>query len=281
MVIAASYLMAKCFAEKFGARLLILWATVWGALFLLQPVALLVLACCVVLVHFQVQRPWRQTLALGLLPVLLVTPWIARDFLVFHRFVFIRDNLGLEMAVSNNLCASALFAVNNENGCLASTHPNQSVAEAWKVREVGEVEYNRLQMKEARQWIKANPRAFASLSIQRFEAFWIPPVSTHARDGVILRPWVLDCFTLLSIPGLLVMWRDSRYSSYVAGLWLLVFPLTYYLIQFMMRYRYPVLWATFVPGSYFIVEIARGMLTSRSSETVRSTAQAANSEPNA
>lgn len=279
LVIAASYLMAKCFAEELPTRSLILWATVWAALFLLQPVAVLVLAFCIVLLHFQLQRPWRQKLALVLLPLLLVVPWIARDFLVFHRLFFIRDNLGLEMAVSNCPCASALFETNIENGCFASSHPNQSLAQALRVRKMGEVEYNRLQMKEALDWIRANPRVFARLSVQRFEAFWMPPVSTQPRDGVILHPWVLECFTLLSIPGLFVMWKNAPYSSYVAGLWLLFFPLTYYFIQFMVRYRYPILWATFVPGSYFIVEGVRG-IAGKEKVTNKGTANhTANSEP--
>lgn len=265
IVIAALFLMAKCFAEELPARDVILWAVLWATLLLLQTVVLLVLGVYVVLLHFRSQRSARQKLALGMLPLLLVTPWIARDFLAFHKLFFIRDNLGIEMAVSNNPCATALFATNIENGCFATTHPNQSFAEALKVREMGEVEYNRLRLNEAIDWIRANPRAFAALSMQRFEAFWNPPVSTHPREGVILRPWVLLCFTLLSIPGMFIMWKNAPYSAYVVALWLVFFPPTYYLIQFMMRYRYPILWATFVPGSYFIVELLKGIAGKKTS----------------
>jgi len=280
LVISASYLMGRCFAGKlFAKHTLALWAIVWAALILLQPVTVLVLAFCVLLLHFRTQTPARKKVALGLLPMLLVTPWIARDFLVFHKLFFIRDNLGIEMAVSNRPCAAALFDVNDDDGCFALSHPNQSYTEALKVRELGEVEYNRLRMKEALDWIRANPRAFATLSAQRFEAFWFPPVSTHAKGGLILRPWVLQCFTLLSIPGLFVMWKNAPFGSYVAGLWLLFFPLTYYFIQFMMRYRYPILWATFVPGSYFIVELVQGIAGKKDIDSKQAAPPTANSEP--
>ncbi|MGB9490781.1 MAG: hypothetical protein WCA92_09965 [Terriglobales bacterium] len=260
LVIAASFLMARCFAAGLSRLQWLLWAAVWAAILLLQPAAVLVLVFCVALVHFQSRRSARQKIALVLLPVLLVAPWMARNLLVFHKLFFVRDNLGMEMAVSNRSCATALFDINDADGCFASTHPNENYEEAMRVRELGEIEYNRLRMREAIEWIGANRGRFAELSLERFEAFWFPPVSRRPGNGVILRPWVLDCFTLLSIPGLFVMWKNARVGSYVAGLWLVFFPLTYYFFQFLMRYRYPILWATFVPGSYFVVELVRGIV---------------------
>ncbi len=259
LVIAASFLMAKSFAGQLSKSQLFIWAVVWAALFLMQPVTVVVLVFCVVLLHLRSCTTMRQKLALALLPMLLVTPWIARNFLVFHKLFFVRDNLGMEMAVSNRSCATALFDINDSDGCFASSHPNENLLEAFKVRDMGEIEYNRLRMQEAIEWIRAHPGTFTRLSAERFEAFWFPPVSVRPGNGVILRPWVLDCFTLLSIPGLFIMWKNARPSIYVAGVWLAFFPLTYYFFQFLMRYRYPILWATFVPGSYFIVELVLGI----------------------
>ena len=259
LVMVASYLMGRCLAEEASGWLFCLWAVVWAALFLVQPVAVVVLASWLLLLHFRFRKSARQKLVLGLLPILLVTPWTARNFLVFHKLFFIRDNLGIELAASNRTCATALFDVNDADGCSASTHPNENLAEALKVRELGEIEYNRVREAEAIDWIKANPKAFAVLSVQRFEAFWFPPRSERPGNGVMLVPLVLHCFTLLSVPGLLIMWRNARFGCYAVGLWLLCFPLIYYLIQFMMRYRYPIVWATCVAGSYFIVEIVQGI----------------------
>ncbi len=255
LVIGASFLMAEAFRRNLSPVRLILWTVAWAALLLLQPAMLLVLIFFVVLLHFLYHRSARQKLALALLPILLVSPWIARNYVVFHKLFFIRDNLGMEMAASNRDCATALFDVNDADRCFAQTHPNENVAEALRVRDLGEIEYNRVRMHEALDWIRSHPRAFAQLSLERFQAFWFPPVGRRPGNGVILLPWVLHCFTLLSIPGLFVMWRNARSSSYVAALWLVFFPLTYYFFQFLMRYRYPILWATFVPGSYFLVEL--------------------------
>jgi hypothetical protein len=95
--------------------------------------------------------------------------------------------------------------MNAVSGCFSQVHPNENYEEALKVRQLGEVEYNRVRLREAIQWIKGNPIAFTSLSLRRFEAFWLPPASTNPGDGVILHPWVVDCLTLLSIAGLSVL----------------------------------------------------------------------------
>jgi hypothetical protein len=198
-----------------------------------------------------------------MLPILIVAPWIVRNWVVFHRPVFIRDNFGLELSVSNNDCANALFEVNDQNGCWAQTHPNYNYAEAQKVREMGEAEYNRMKLREAVGWIRGDPTRFADLTAQRFIAFWLPPHSLNKGNGMIWRPFGVQLFTLLSLPGLFLMWRNSRGAAYVVGLWLVFFPLIYYFIQFMDRYRYPIFWASFLAGSYFITEVTRGLVGAR------------------
>ncbi len=267
LVVVASYLMGKCLAGQASGNYLLIWAVVWAALLFLQAVAVVVLAFWLVLLHFRSQRSTRQKIALALFPILLVAPWIGRNFLVFHKLFFIRDNLGLELAVSNNSCATYLSDMNEQTGCFGRSHPNVNYEEAVKVRQLGEVEYNRLRLHEALRWITGNPGAFCSLSIERFKAFWFPPPSSNIASGVLLRAWILHCFTLLSIPGLFFAWRNSRIGAYVVGPWLVLFPVIYYFIQYMNRYRYPILWASFLAGSYFLTELVQGIAGKDESET--------------
>jgi len=280
LVTLATFQMQSSFTEEMSVRKLTVTGLVWGALLLLQTAAVLILPFWILLLHYKSRSSLRQKAALALLPLILVMPWIARNFLVFHKPIFVRDNLGLELAVSNNSCANALFEVNELDGCFAQFHPNENFEEALRVQQMGEAEYNRVRMREAISWIKANPTAFMVLSAQRFEAFWFPHNSINPGNGIILRPWVVAGFTLLSIPGLFLMWKNALVSSYLAGLWLLFFPLIYYFVHFMARYRYPILWATFVPGSYFIVEMIQG-LTGKEEVEKESVSPTPNSESTA
>lgn len=260
LVVLISFLMARSFTGVLSRGQVLLSGVLWGTLLLVQPVAVAVLACWLVLLYFQGKFSRRQIAALGLLALVIVAPWIVRNFLVFHRPVFVRDNLGLELAVSNNSCASALFEDNDRSQCFDATHPNRSLEEAVKVRQLGEVEYNRLKLKEAIHWISSHPREFAVLTAQRFSAFWLTPRSENNGNGMIWRPMVMQLFTLLSVPGLFFIWKNYRPGAYVIILWLVLFPPIYYVVQFMDRYRYPIFWATFLAGSYFLTEIVGGLV---------------------
>jgi hypothetical protein len=125
---------------------------------------------------------------------------------------------------------------------------------------MGEVEYNRYRLKEALRWMSANPRRFLVLTAQRWEAFWFPPQAINKSNGMVWRPSLLNLFTFLSLPGLLLMWRNARPAAYVLLLWTILFPLIYYFIQFMDRYRYPIFWITFLAGSYCVVEFVRALV---------------------
>ncbi|HKS74048.1 MAG TPA: hypothetical protein VJQ82_12685 [Terriglobales bacterium] len=260
LIVGISFFMARSFTGVLSRGQVLLCAALWGTLLLVQPVAVAVLAGWLVLLGFQRQGTRGQIVALGLLPIVIVAPWMVRNFLVFHRPVFVRDNLGLELAVSNNSCASALFEDNDRSRCFDATHPNRNLEEAAKVRQMGEVEYNRLKLKEAIHWISSHPQEFAVLTAQRFRAFWLTPRSENNGNGMIWRPMVMQLFTLLSIPGLFFMWKTFRPGAYVVALWLVFFPPIYYVVQFMDRYRYPIFWATLLAGSYFIMEMVGGLV---------------------
>ncbi len=263
LVMGVVFVMQSSFFGALSTKQILISALLWGGLLLLQPVVAAVFLFWLLLVHFRSQTSWPHKIALALLPMVIVAPWIARNFMVFHQPVFIRDNLGLELAVSNNPCASPLFEDNDRSGCFALTHPNENYEEALRVQQLGEIEYNRIRLREAISWIAANPRAFADLSAQRFAAFWFPPRAEKKANGTVWHPFVLHLFSLLSIPALFFMWRNARSGAYVVLLWLVFFPPIYYFTQFMDRYRYPIFWATFLSGSYFLTEVVRGLAGSR------------------
>lgn len=281
LVISVVFFMRRSFDQEISSLQVCMSFVLWGTLLLVQPVSIVVMLFWWILLQRRSPISARKKIALGVLPIVALVPWTIRNVIVFHRPVFVRDSLGLELAVSNNSCASPLFDVNQNDGCFSEFHPNLNYEEALKVQRLGEVEYNRVKLRDTINWIEANPRQFATLSLQRFETFWFPPPSYVPGNGVLLRPLVLDCFTLLSLAGLFLMWRNARLATYLIGMWLVFFPLAYYFVQFLVRYRYPILWATFVPGSYFIAELIQGIAGKKDIDNKESAPRAPNSEPTA
>ena len=91
--------------------------------------------------------------ALILLPTVIITPWMIRNYRTFNRIFWVRDNLGLELQISNNDCARFGASQNNISRCFFQFHPNVNPVEAAKVLEAGEAEYNRLKGSEALRWV--------------------------------------------------------------------------------------------------------------------------------
>jgi hypothetical protein len=191
--------------------------------------------------------------AILLIPAVIIVPWTARNYSVFRRFIFVRDNLGLELAVSNNDCAPVSLNKSRELGCFTKSHPNESAAEAIRLLELGEPRYNDARFHEALAWIRSHPARFATLSAQRFFAFWMPsdvanPFQDLVHPGRKTRGTVY-LLTLLSVLGLPILYCQNRKGFVVCALWLCLYPPVYYVIQYIDRYRYPIMWVTFLLGA--------------------------------
>jgi len=230
---------ALAFGIACGVALLLL-ATVVPAL-----LAILLFAC------FSVRR---QCLVAVLAAAAVIAPWMVRNFLVFGGWVPFRSNFGLELAVSNNDCASFSLQQNLDTGCHITGHPYRNATEAARVREMGEIAYNRQRLRDALDWIRANPRKFLALTAERIVAFWFPH-DTHDLPAILGTPGFRLHFlmtvllTPLGFAGLAMLYRSDRLSASLLAAWLALYPLVYYIIQSSDRYRLPVLWVTYLLGA--------------------------------
>lgn len=174
-------------------------------------------------------------LAVGV--VLACVPWALRNYNVFHEFFLIRSNLGLELRMGNSAGAAATFEEMDSQGH-DYQHPRLLLAEALKVRELGEAEYMRRALEDALNWIKENPGRFLKLTFLRFVYFWIIPPNRSA---------VIEAFMILAILGARRMFPGLSLPQRIAILTpLIMYPLIYYLVLYTPRYRTPIDWMIFM-----------------------------------
>jgi len=240
----------------------VLAGILWGISWLLNPAGILVLAAWLAWMYFSRRLSGRRVALTLLVPLAVVAPWMVRNRVALNHFVFVRDNLGLELAVSNTDCANWSFEISRSTGCFEALHPNISLPEAQKLLAVGEVEYNRRRMQEALHWIGANPKRFGELTAQRFAVFWLPSLGHfpwEQKEDVPRRRFLISALTVASIPGLVLLWLRQRLAALWCLAWLVLFPPVYYVTQYIERYRNPILWVTFLPAAYFLVEVTRLM----------------------
>jgi hypothetical protein len=167
--------------------------------------------------------------------ILACIPWGVRNYRTFDAVFFIRSNLGLELRMGNHEGASAAMDVMDRTG--EHLHPRTHQGEARKVQALGEVAYMRQAGREALSWIGANPGAFLKLTAGRGVHWWCGP---------LYNPPVALLVTGLTLMALLGIWR-SRAALDAPGraailVPLISYPLIYYLVAYMPRYRQPVDW---------------------------------------
>jgi len=213
-----------------------------GVLALLNPANLSVAGLWLVFIAWRQWRliPWA---ALGAIAV--VSPWTIRNYIQFHQFVSVRDNLGVELYIANNDMAAASFVDNLPSFWVH--HPAASADEARAVISMGEAAYSDSRRTRAIEWIRTHPGRFFELAGARAWMFWF----SEPRDSMPHR-WSIIGVTLASFVGLaLLLIRRHPVAIFIAACWL-VYPLIYYCVQHDVRYREPILWLTLLPAGYVL-----------------------------
>jgi hypothetical protein len=256
VLICLAFPMYAGLRSTLSAKSALVAGVLWGVAMLMNPLTVLGFVAWLLMIGFAGHTTMRTRLVL-FVPLLIVMPWMIRNFLVFGRPVFVRDNFGLELAVSNSSCTTYTAAIQTPNCPEFDAHPNRSLEEAQRLQRLGEVKYNSQKLHQALGWIRSNPSAFIKLSAHRCFAFWF-------QGGLIVL-----VSSILAIPGLWLLWKKNRAAAQLMLLWLVAFPPIYYFVAFGTRYRYPILWATMLPAAYFLSELI-GKLASKPQQNVQS-----------
>ncbi|MFH1109414.1 MAG: hypothetical protein V1790_09495 [Planctomycetota bacterium] len=169
--------------------------------------------------------------------VLACAPWTLRNYVAFGEWFFIRSNFGLELRMGNHEGATAEEAAMNHREGRAQRHPVVNQGEARLVAELGEMEYMRQARQEALGWVGSRPAEFLRLAAARFLHVWFGP---RHSPGVAVFITVLTVLAAMGarrvFPGM------SRAQRAAVLLPLALFPLVYYVVPYMPRYRVPIDW---------------------------------------
>jgi hypothetical protein len=187
---------------------------------------------------YQDRKRWFLCAATSSLAFFLVVgPWLVRDYLVFHQFIPLRDNLGLELRLGNSDDNS--YLVNKQLG------PWFKQAEWDEFKRVGELNYMAGKKREGMEFIKTHHALFVKTTVRRivyvWTSFWsldFPRVADEPLD----RPNIFFCtsLTILALLGFRRAYQAGRAATVPYAIALFTFPLVYYVTHNEMRYRRPI-----------------------------------------
>jgi hypothetical protein len=166
--------------------------------------------------------------------LLVLSPWIIRNYRELGGFVLVRDNFGLELDVSNNDIASPDLTENTGGRYFAAYHPHQSRAAAEEILRIGELAFERRELRRALDWIGTHPARFLQLSAQRVWIFWFPRVPRFR--------WIYALCSTVSFAGLILLYRQSRLAAGLLATVALGYAAVYAIIENVLRYQHPIWW---------------------------------------
>ena len=109
----------------------------WGLIALTNTAMLSMLPFCLLYLLWRLPRRLQQFAGAGLCilaAALVVSPWLVRNYSVFGKFVFVRDNLPLEMHMANNDQSTGLWT--------RSEHPGNDPEAMRRFQELGEIRFH-------------------------------------------------------------------------------------------------------------------------------------------
>jgi len=205
-----------------------------------DPNVLSVLPLLALWVSLVRRRGGRRWFSLGALAaaafLVVVMPWLIRDYRTFHRFIPFRDGLGLELYVGNNG-----YSRHWANG---KVRPSNNPAELSEFKQ-GELAYMSHKKAQALDFIKAHPRWYAVMTQRRAIYLWTGFWSLE-RPYLLEEPMDLENILLsvaaltLALIGMRRLWRED--AALVVPFLLLIafFPLTYYFTHPEVYYMRPI-----------------------------------------
>lgn len=154
-----------------------------------------------------------------------LAPWMIRNALVFHRFIPMRDSMGLELWMGNNGYT--------ERWTSDQLHPLHDTQELADYNRMGETAYMAHKKEQALAYIHRHPAWYTWMSLRRAIYLWTGYWSFD-RTYLAMEPTdpenipFATALTLLAIAGLWLAWREMPFEAIRYGGVLLLFPIIYY-----------------------------------------------------
>jgi 4-amino-4-deoxy-L-arabinose transferase-like glycosyltransferase len=220
-----------------ATRAWILYGLLWGVIAVTNTAVVSMMPFCLL---WLLQRGSCRSHLVGAVLCLLTTllvmaPWLIRNYAVFGKFVFIRDNLPLELHMANNEHSAGLWT--------RVEHPGNNPESMRRFQELGEMRFMEEKQREVNQFIREHPGTFLLYSVERAGYFWIGPPQLNIVAGYDLQIARHIAFLLPAIFACAGLWltiRKRKPGAFLFACFLLIYPIPYYMVQPFPRYKHPI-----------------------------------------
>jgi 4-amino-4-deoxy-L-arabinose transferase-like glycosyltransferase len=177
-------------------------------------------------------RKWRRGgrwllsgAAAALAFLVVVSPWLARNYRTFHKVIPFRSNFGLELYTGN--------AGETSQWNAGYLHPTHNDREWQEYVRLGEVRYMQRKQEQAMEFISHHKGLFVWVTFRRALYMWtnywsFSPAYLKEEPFDIPAAFLCTTLTVLALWGLWIGWRNIGAAVIPYAIGLFFFPVVYY-----------------------------------------------------
>jgi len=268
LMIAILFLWSFTLEESGGTLAALGFGVLGGLAALTEPVSLAVVPFLGLWTCWRRQKLGRSAalpaIAAILGAIVVISPWIVRNYETFHRFIPVRSGYGLELYIGNS--ADSLHWVDR------SLHPNHSDAELAEYAQSGELAYMAHKAQQGKQYIHDHPAQYVYRVVRRaiylWTGFWSFNRAYLAEEPLdIPNIFLGTTMTVLALAGLRRLIQSNAQLAARFVIVFVFFPLAYYFSHPETYYFRPVDPYLVVLAAYFITVYFRKAPSARTAET--------------
>jgi len=252
LMLSLIFLLSLAMEQRTDWSVWMLFGALWAVGGLANPAMLAFLPFCGLWIWWRRYHRGRSSLGgvvvASFVFCLVLSPWLIRNYEVFGRFVFIRDDFGLQFRLGNNKFADGML--------IATLQPNLNQPEFEKFQRMGELRYEADCRRLAFEWIREHPGRFAVISMKRFFYYWNGvPRPTDSQAPWDFRSSLFLASSVLAIWGLVRAVRQKRPGAWLFAGLVLTYPTVYYFVFPHARYRHPIEPELFILAVFLLCEV--------------------------
>ncbi len=179
-----------------------------------------------------------------------ITPWLARNYQVFGKFIFIRDNFGAELRLGNGKGANGSW--------MEYLHPTQDLYAMRQYQSMGELPYIAMRKQQAMDYIRSDYARFVGLCVKRFVYFWAgAPRPAQNWWSAQLKNSLFLASSVLMFWALGRALRQRKPGAWLFFWLILSYTAIYYVVFPNPRYRHPIEPEITILAVYLVTEARR------------------------
>ena len=224
---------------------------------MLTKVSSIIIISSIALALILSHKAYFKTIKLAVIPliagiVLVMSPWVIRNYIVFDKFIPLRIGSGYNLWVGNNP-----YTFGTTRGMdgrhINFTFSQEYYSSIYDNFPQDEIEWDKFLRRKGKEYIKENPKRYLKLCLNRlFYFIWIDPTHPLSKHPAYFTGYIV--LLVLGVPGLIMLFVKKRIDP--ALIFIIILNIIVYIPTiYLPRYRVLTIMVLMLVSAYSIEKL--------------------------